>query len=415
MPLMKNSIPLHSLWILLVLVSCSNEQQTKSKIIQYPITLAEEIQGPIKEAILIAKPITVSLPPEPLIYPEEEPAPPEEPEPFFLIQEERRQRVTHLSMEEQWQRVINMSGYQARKYSEFCFIYGDTLMQRGKYREATRAYEKADEFGYRFLGAVHFKLAKLQMLEDSTYYYHVEESLERAVYYGFNDYQALLEDEAFEYYRGLNEFIKMYCNLFENNQAALFEGFIAFAPKTNLTEAYDLSPVNLFENINARNARHNMQHLLIYTDFNLFAEGAEGNSFSRFVNGNCRYEMCWTEKKYRAIIYSIEEQWSEYTLPKKYFLVTYDLKGNKISELEVAKRGSLKTCKGFSLQPDKSLVVTNYKVKWKIGTKKALGNNGFLNYKHLKKTIVKSTQAYQITDSGRLVEIEDLLVVSEEL
>ena len=199
----------------------------------------------------------------------------------------------------------------------------------------------------------------------------------------------------------------------------MFEAFIAFAPKKKLTGDYDLSPVNLFEDIEARRETYPVydeQHPLIYNYFDAFAEEADYNSFSRGGHDNCRYEMCLTgTEHYFAVIYSVEEQWSEYILPKKYFLVTYDLKGNKISKLEIATRGSLKTCKGFILHPDKSLVVTDYKVKWKMGAKKSWENHNFMNYKQLKKTIVKSTQTYQITDSGRLVEMEDLLVVSEGL
>lgn len=403
---MKSTIYFYFLWIFLALVfvRCSNDNNTKSEIIQYPISLEEvqeeAIQISIKEnlPLLQEEESEFILPPEP--EPEPEPPPPPEPEPFIFIPKER--------MEQKWKRIAHSSRAEAwRDDSEFCLAYGDTLVQRGQYREATMAYEKADELGSIYNGKACFGLARVRALENPHDYYRIRKYLKRAIDRGFKDYKAILYSKDFKRYREENYFLYSYCEQFKNNQAALFEAFIAYAPQQNLTEAYDLSPVNLFEDIGARRTKN----ARIYTGFNRFAEGAKENSFGRFTSGNCRYELCLTAKNYRVVIYSIEEQWSDYILSKKYYLLTYDLEGNKISELEIAKRGSLKTCKGFVLHPDNSLVVTKYAIKWKMGAKSSLKMNGFLNYKHLKKAIVKSTQAYQITNSGRLLEMEDLLVL----
>jgi tetratricopeptide (TPR) repeat protein len=418
---MKNSIYFYSFWILLLLVSCSSEEGSKSEITQYPMILANGIQESLKEENLIAKSTEISLkevipsPPDfsDVEY-EEEPPPPPDPEPWEPEYWPEPEIYTpEETMEETWQRVVHLSRNQTtRADQEFCFIYGDTLIKQGRYKEARLAYEKSEELNMRFTYKTYLGFARIDAIKG--YYHHIEDYLKRAISEGFKDYNYLLYHKDFEGYRGWNDFLSSYERIFRENKTAMFEAFIVFAPKKNLTEVYDLSPVNLFENVNARNSAYYNEHARIYTCFSVFAKGAEENSFGRRQSGNCRYEMCLAgTKNYRAIIYSVEEQWSEYILPKKYYLVTYDLKGNKISELELAARGSLKTCKGFTLRPDKSLVVSKYAVKWKLGSKYSLKKNGFLNHEHIKKTILKSTQAYQITDSGRLVEMEDLLVLND--
>ena len=206
---MKNSLPFYSLWILLVLASCSNEQPTKSEITQYPITLAEEIQPLIKEAIFISKPITVSLekkpPPEPngFLYIEEEyypePPPPEpEPEPIFFVPEE--------TMEGKWQKIACLPKGQIRKqHLEFCFNYGDTLVKQERYEDALELYEAAKELSRYRVGEMYFNIAKIYALQGKGDY-EIDAYLEKARYKGFKEYKRLLYDDAFEDYRKWNKF-----------------------------------------------------------------------------------------------------------------------------------------------------------------------------------------------------------------
>lgn len=422
---MKNSISLYSLWILFLAISCSNEQNQKSKIIQYSMPSTEEIEAPLDENNLIVKPKTVALkkelPPPPIPpneilysvcenYPEPPPPPEPEPEPVVFIPEE--------TMEEKWQKIVRLPKEQIRWQDlEFCFNYGDTLVQQERYEEALVLYEEVKEFSRGYTGKAYFNIAKIYALEGKSHY-DIADCLEKLAYSGKKDYKGLLYDPAFEDFRKWNRFSYYYKNIFGSNKKAMFEAFIAFAPKKNLTENFDLSPVHLFEDIEARRTaypEHHNKHPAIYNYYDAFAEEADYNSFSRGGHDDCRYEMCLLgTKNYFAVIYSVEESWSEYILPKKYYLVTYDLQGNKISKLEIANRGSLKTCKGFVLHPDKTLVVTDYKVKWKAGAKKVWEKHDFMNYKQLKKTIAKSTQSYQITETGRLVEKMDLLVLDKK-
>lgn len=415
---MKNSIPFHSLWILLIVVSCSSEQATKSEIIQYQMPLVDEMEEVQKEAALVPKPIKVALknaPPPPPdesleieydAYPEPPPPPPE-PEPIVWVPQK--------TMGDKWQEIMNLPKDQIRWHHwEFCFNYGDTLVKQERYEEALELFEEAKELNPR-MGEVYFNIAKIYALQGKSNY-EISDCLEKARFRCKN-YKGLLYDDAFENYRKWDRFFYSYKNLFKGNKRAMFEGFIAFAPKKNLTEAYELNPKILFEDIGARRANYldyNKQHPVIYNYFKAFASEADYNSFSRGGHDNCRYEMCLAKtENYFAVIYSVEKSWSEYILPKKYYLVTYTLSGNKISKLEIANRGSFKTCKGFVLYPDKSLVVTDYKVKWKMGAKKTWENKNFMNYKQLKKTPVISSKTYQIIDKGRLVDTDGLFMFND--
>ena len=128
--------------------------------------------------------------------------------------------------------------------------------------------------------------------------------------------------------------------------------------------------------------------------------------------GEYRFEMMLANNNnYVALIYSKEETWSEYILPKKYCLITFDRVGNKISELEIAKRGSLTKCKGFVLHPDKTLEVTNYKIDWKDGTKsRTEADQTFLIHNDLKIAEATDTKTYTITENGRIVESDGILL-----
>ncbi|MBL4649543.1 MAG: hypothetical protein JKY03_07410 [Aureispira sp.] len=196
----------------------------------------------------------------------------------------------------------------------------------------------------------------------------------------------------------------------------MFKAFVTFAPKKKLLNDYVLSPKALFENTNydyRSETGYYEKGRIINGHFEAFAEGVSDDMFSREGGDNYRYEMLLEKKgHYFAVIYSIEEQWSEYILPKKYRLVTYDLKGNKISELDIAKRGSLKTCKGFVLHKDYSLTVTDYDVEWEKGAKNNLGKEEkYLSYKDLKESKATRTKTYQITTTGRIVEKEGVAFV----
>lgn len=233
---------------------------------------------------------------------------------------------------------------------------------------------------------------------------------------GFRNYRALLYDVAFKEWRDSYEFMYLYNELFKNSKKAMFKAFVRFAPKKKLVKDYVLSPKELFENTDYEyrsDIGYYKENRRINEHFEDFAEGVSDEMFSREGGDNYRYELLVEKKeKYIAVVYSIEEQWSEYILPKKYRLVTYDLKGNKISELEVAKRGSLKKCKGFVMHPNHSLTVTDYVVRWKKGAKDNVGGEEeYLLYKDLKESEVVKTTAYQITTTGRIVEKEGVALV----
>lgn len=294
------------------------------------------------------------------------------------------------------------------------YTYGEALVDMKKYDEAIEMYKEAEQLGYEDLKTLYYKLARAYALDDDSYG-SMEDYLISARKEGFRNYRALLYDSAFKNWREEYNFMYLYNDLFGTNQKAMFKAFVTFAPKKRLVQDYIMSPKELYENTNYE-YRSKMGYYenrpAISGFFENFVEGVSDDMFSREGGDNYRYEMMLEEAAYFAVVYSVEEQWSEYILPKKYRLVTYDLKGNKISELDIAKRGSLKTCKGFVLHPNHSLVVTDYEVEWKKGAKKHLGNaEHYLNYKNLKESKAVATKTYQITTTGRIVETEGMASV----
>lgn len=296
------------------------------------------------------------------------------------------------------------------------YTYGEALVDMKKYDEAIEMYQEAEKRKYKDLKTLYFKIARVYALQ-GLYYGSMADYLISARKAGFEHYNALLSDVAFKNWRAEYDFMYLYKELFGKDKKAMFKAFVALAPQKDLSIEYVLSPVELLENTNYNYREQNgyyEQNTSINSHFEAFVTGVSDDMFSREGGDNYRYELLLEAKEqYVAVIYSVEQPWSAFILPKKYHLVTYDLDGNKISELELAERGSLKTCKGFVLYPNQGLVVTTYQLEWKKGAKERLSSSEqYLNYKNLKSSTAILAQAYQITETGRIVEMEDLLVVS---
>lgn len=294
------------------------------------------------------------------------------------------------------------------------YTYGDALLDMEKYDEALEMYQAAQERGYKDLKNLYFKIAKVYALKGD-YYGSVEDNLRSAREEGFRNYRALLYDAAFKDWRADYDFMYLYSDLFKNNKKAMFKAFVTLAPKERLMKDYVISLEDLLENTNyehRKKTNYYQKRPIINVHFEDFVEGVSDEMFSREGGDNYRYELLLEQEEYFAVVYSVEQQWSEYILPKTYHLVTYDLKGNKISELELARRGSLKTCKGFVLHPDYSLVVNKYQVEWKADAKdNSSETEEYLNYKDIKTNKLISTQGYQITNAGRIVEVEVVALI----
>lgn len=387
--------------MLFALLSCSsNDNNQTSEIIQHAITNNDNnntaLDGAKEPVALASHRIEVA---------------PEEMKPTLIsrkkINEEPQKSIQELTKE-----IVQLEeqGGVDKNDAIIYYTYGEALTDMEKYEEAIEMYQEAEKRDYEDLKTLYYKMARVYALQGDAYG-SMEDCLIHARKEGFRNYRALLYDAAFKNWRSEYDFMYLYHDLFGKNQKAMFKAFVTFAPKKNLVNDYVLSPEELFENTN-----YDYRDAMGYYDngraisghFEAFATGVSDDMFSREGGDNYRYEMLLEKKaQYVAVIYSIEEQWSEYILPKKYRLVTYDFKGNKISELDIAKRGSLKRCKGFVLHPDHSLIVTDYAIEWKKGAKEALGDSeNYFCYKDLKQSNVTTSKEYQITATGRIVETE---------
>lgn len=385
--------------MLLILVSCSdNNNSQTSEIIQHPAVNKSPLDGN-KESVTLAN-HSVELSSEGIKT--------------GFITEKRVNEKPQKSIQELSKEIVQLeeqggiNGGDAKIY----YTYGEALVDMKKYDEAIEMYQEAQKRGYQDLKTLYFKIARVYALQGD-YYGSMEDYLISAHKVGFKNYDALLSDVAFENWRAEYDFMYLYEELFGKDKKAMFKAFVTFAPKKEFTKSYTLSPTELFENTDynyREKTGYFAQNPSISAHFEYFVQGVSDDMFSREGGDNYRYELLLEEKgEYVAVIYSVEQQWSEYILPKTYHLVTYDLNGNKISELELAKRGSLTKCKGFVLHPDHSLVVTDYEVTWKKGAKENLGNSEhYLRAKNLKNSEVTMAKSYQITNTGRIAETEDV-------
>jgi hypothetical protein len=394
---MKN-ISLSILTLLLfVLVSCSsNNKNQNSEITQYPTANNKALDGAKEPVALVSHRIEVV---------------PEEIKPKFKIKKKVNEKPQK-SIQELTKEIVALKEQGGLNENDAItyYTYGEALVDMEKYEDAIDMYKEAEKNGYEDLKTLYYKMARVYALEGDSYG-SMEDYLISARKEGFRNYRALLYDVAFKSWRSDYDFMYLYNDLFGKNQKAMFKAFVTFAPKKRLVKDYVLSPKELFENTSYDYRSDNGfydKNPAISGHFEAFAEGVSDDMFSRSGGDNYRYEMLLEKKEhYFAVVYSIEEQWSEYLLPKKYRLVTYDLKGNKISELDIAKRGSLKKCKGFVFHPDNSLTVTDYEIKWKKGAKDNVEDSEeHLYYKDLKESKATTNKSYQITVTGRIVETE---------
>lgn len=388
----------------LLLTSCSNEQEKDSEIIQHKEISEVILDGPAQPMEVKTKSIAIEKTPN---------------EADAALQVAKKRRINEApsrSMEELKMEVtlLEEQGKEQANAAQTYYDYGNAMVETKDYEGALEAYKKAEELGYSDMKNLCFKIGKTYALTGD-YYGSMEDYLMRAVEHGFRNYRALLYGEAFKEFRTEYEFMYLYQELFGDKQKAMFKAFVTFAPKKNLIEPYVLNPVTLFENTDYDHrdeVDYYKKHPRISGYFEGFVEGVSDGMFSRGGGDNYRYEMLLANNKnYTAVIYSKEEEWAEYLLPKEYRLITYDKTGNKISELEIAKRGSMKTCKGVVFHPDHTLEVTNYKIAWKKGVKsKVEKDDKHLMHEHLDFAKAEVTKTYKINSTGRISETEGVLL-----
>jgi hypothetical protein len=382
-----------------MLTSCSNQEQIKSEVIQYEKVVKNPLDGPVKQVVMNANvevPKEIQRPTQPAIK--------------RMVNKAPNQTLEELSMEVT---LMEEQGADRENAALVYNQYGDELMKADELEEAKIAYQKAEDNDYKDLKTLCFKIARLYALNEK--YGSAEDYLIKARENGFRNYRALLYDAAFVRFRSDYEFMYLYDKLFGDKKKAMFKAFVTLGPKKKLTKDYIISPVALFENTeynHRKKVNYYEKHPSIDAHFGAFAEGIGEGRFSRGGGDHYRYELVLdNSEKYVAVIYSEEEEWVDYILPKKYQLVTYDKEGNKISELEIAKRGSLSKCKGVVFQPNNTIKVTNYKVAWVPGAKtKSIDSEINMTYKDLKSVKSEDTKTYRINDDGRILEVEDMLI-----
>lgn len=405
---MKKQMNLIALGLLLGMVSCTSESttSTSSEIIQHP-TAKVSLDGPEKEVLINTEPIEVETTPE--IIPE------------TRIKEEslRTKKVNQApqkSLEELRTEVAQLEeqGGLTKADANLYRAYGDALVVAKDYKEAVEMYKKAEDLGYEDMKTLAFDIAKTYAQSDKSYG-SIEDYLLKARKLGFRNYRALLYDPAFANLRDDYDFMYIYKEIFGEKQKAMFKALVTLAPRTTLRKDYVMGPRLLFENTSYEYRKEQdfyKKHPIINGYFEEFIEGVADGMFSRGGGDNFRYEKVLTNNEnYVAIIYSREEEWTEQLLPKEYMLITFDREGNKLSELSIAKRGSMKKCKGFVLHPDNSLEVTNFAIKWKKGRQaQAEEADRHLKYDDLQLAEAGTTQSYKINAIGRIVEVDNIML-----
>lgn len=288
--------------------------------------------------------------------------------------------------------------------------YGDALVEANQYKEAIEAYKEADEYGVKSQKDLHFKLARTYAL-DGVYYGSMQDYLTSARELGFRNYRALLYDKAFEDWKINHNFMYRYHELFGNNKKAMFKALVHLGPKKKLTKNYVVNASQLFESPEHKyreRTGYYQKFPTISPYFDDFIEGVSESMFSRGGGDNYRYEMVLAgNNNYVAIVYSREGNWDKHLSPKTYYVATYDKKGNAIATLEIAKKGSLKTCKGFVLHPNNTIEVSTYKIKWKDEIDE---KEDYWVYKDLKLVKEQEKLTYSINDEGKILEQKELLL-----
>jgi len=404
---MKQPINIIAVALLLGMVSCTSEstRSTTSDLIQHPIAAEASLDGPANEVLVNTKPIEVETVPKVA--------------PTQKIEPTKRTKVNQApqkSLEELRTEVAQLEeqGGQDKADAKLYRAYGDALVTAEDYREAIEMYKKAEDLGYEDMKTLAFDIAKTYAQSGESLG-SFEDYLMKARELGFRNYRALLYDPAFVELRNDYDFMYIYDEMFGNKKKAMFKAFVTLAPRTTLRKDYVVDPRSLFENTDydyRKEHDYYEKHPLINGYFEDFVEGVADGMFSRDGGDNFRYEKVLTKnEQYVAVIYSREEEWSEYLLPKEYVLITYNKEGEKISELPIAKRGSMKKCKGFVFHPDNSLEVMDYNIKWKKGRKtQAEEADRHLKYDDLQLAEVGTTKGYKINAIGRIVEVDNIML-----
>ena len=197
--------------------------------------------------------------------------------------------------------------------------------------------------------------------------------------------------------------------MFGNNQKAMFKLFCYVAPRSKEID-FSIDTALLFNSNNQAvrdNPIHQRSKPTIPFQFSAFIEGVDEAAFSRSGGDDFRFEYVRKATDYVAVLYSRTSSWSEYILPKQYRLITFDREGNKISELLLAKRGSLSTAKGFEIRNDDIIDVIDYQLEWKKDVAELAFKEGrFLNLQDLKNCQVFQKTSYSINRKGR-IEIQE--------
>jgi hypothetical protein len=231
------------------------------------------------------------------------------------------------------------SGNSADQYFQLASYY----LEAAQYDAAINCLLQAEKKGFKHLDKVYFQLARAYALKD-VQLGTMEDYLHKASRHGFRNYRALLNDSAFATLRKTDELLYIYANLFENNQKAMFKLFCRIAPKSNAKENLLVDTAVLFNTSDGSCGNQGSKPTkksIIPFQFSAFIEGLDEEIYSRRAGDDFRFEQVIRDSNYIAILYSRTDTKTTAIVSKQYRLISFDLQGNKISELLLGKKREL--------------------------------------------------------------------------
>jgi len=286
--------------------------------------------------------------------------------------------------------------------------YADVLFAHEVFPDAINAYQEALQLGTQDSAHIYRHLARANGRLDN--YEEIKINLKnlKRVQAQANIAQEVLHQPFYANFRtDRQRFMSFYNDNFKDNKAAMFDAFLAFCPKLPALP-YQVNTQALWEKTNLderAEQKYNKTNPIVSGYFNMFISGVFDAMFSREGNATFRYKFHWSPtKNVQAVIYTNEKVWSDLVLPKSYYLITYDNKGNEIDKLEIGNRSKLKQCKVFQLNNTKEITVTKYAIELDSSISNQLSENyQYYHHEHLLKEEIMTIQTYEITPKGKIV------------